>query len=156
MLNEYFIYARTVTNLNRIQKHGNVLFGVYGVNCVINANITRRRADQNYTYFNPIRYLYFYIMYICLWLVLTFAYLYISLWNTQFSLMTAMYLWINSLSIHQIPQILLPSAMSVGIIMLRKVWHFQLHKWFFIPLWKSSFSSRIFWKSLGQGWSLLF
>ena len=39
-------------------------------------------------------------MYICLWLVLTFAYLYISLWNTQFSLMTAMYLWINSLSIY--------------------------------------------------------
>ena len=38
-------------------------------------------------------------MYICLWLVLTFAYLYISLWNAQFSLMTAMYLWINSLSI---------------------------------------------------------
>ena len=27
-------------------------------------------------------------------------YLYISLWNTQFSLMTAMYLWINSLSIY--------------------------------------------------------
>ena len=39
-------------------------------------------------------------MYICLWLVLTFAYLYISLWNKQFSLMTVMYLWINSLSIY--------------------------------------------------------
>ena len=39
-------------------------------------------------------------MYICLWLVLTFAYLYVSPWNTQFSLMTAMYLWINSLSIY--------------------------------------------------------